>query len=65
VFQLLDSSNDEGLRYVIDIANTLNDSTSDKCAVRPPPVLSHFSGGISPLAAIMEFIWLLFLGHWM
>jgi uncharacterized zinc-type alcohol dehydrogenase-like protein len=37
VYEALSSGNDSGIRYVLDIANTLNDGAFAACADLPPP----------------------------
>jgi len=64
VYELLDGANDEGLRYVLDIENTLNEETETKC-VADPPKLSHVTGTISAVGALKESFWLLFTGKWL
>jgi len=65
IFQQLDGSNDEGVRYVLDIKNSLNGSTGKKCLAKAPPTLGPFFGGMSPIAILKEFVWLLFTGKWL
>mmetsp|Transcript_2911 Transcript_2911/g.3941 ORF Transcript_2911/g.3941 Transcript_2911/m.3941 type:complete len:402 (+) Transcript_2911:411-1616(+) len=54
VFQALDSSNDKGKRYVLDIA-TLNDQAFEKCN-SPPPVLGDNETQMSLFSGIKEAI---------
>ena len=53
-------NNTTGKRYVLDIANTLNKTTKDKC-VLPPPEFEPFdpSGALSIKNVIGELAWLL------
>jgi D-arabinose 1-dehydrogenase-like Zn-dependent alcohol dehydrogenase len=64
IYEKLDGNNDEGIRYVLDIANTLNENTELKYNAEAPK-LGAFSGGISPFAAVREAAWLLFTGKWL
>ena len=50
VYEKLDSANQDGLRYVIDIQASLNEETASKCT-RPPPTLAP--GGQLSLGAIV------------
>jgi len=65
VFELLDGSNDEGVRYVLDIENTLNEDTEGKCVAPPPNLAPVSSGVITPVGAAKEFFWLFFTGKWL
>lgn len=65
IYTKLDGSNDEGLRYVLDIENTLNEKTSEKCEGKEPPTLAPFSGGITPAAAVKEGLYLFVTGKWL
>ncbi len=38
VYEKLDASNESGERFVLDLANTLNEDAFDKCKNVPPPV---------------------------
>lgn len=50
IYELLDSTNDAGLRYVLDLEGSLNESTLEKCTLPPPklgtPVANPTLGGI-------------------
>ena len=47
VFEILDKANDKGLRYVMDIAGTLNADTEEKCKDKAPPDLGPSQSGFS------------------
>jgi uncharacterized zinc-type alcohol dehydrogenase-like protein len=64
IFSKLDSNNDEGIRYVLDIGNTLNEKAVAKCDA-PPPRLKKFEGAIEIPAVIRETSWLLLTGKWL
>jgi len=53
IYTLLDGANDAGVRYVLDIANTLNEATAAKCN-REPPVLSVPTGAMTVCGGIRE-----------
>jgi uncharacterized zinc-type alcohol dehydrogenase-like protein len=61
-YEALDSSNDAGVRYVIDIAGSLNEGAVERCKASPPPKL----GPGTPLT-ISSVLWTLggmvFLGR--
>ena len=63
VYAKLDGANPDAVRYVLDLAGTLNDEAAAKCTA-PPPVISKFSGGLSPCAVIGECCWLLCCCKW-
>lgn len=61
VYTELDKSNPSGLRYVLDIENSLNENT--RCSAAPPnltPSKAHFN----PMSMIPEFLYLLFTFKW-
>jgi len=64
IFSKLDSNNDEAIRYVLDIGNTLNEKAVGKC-VAPAPKLKKFEGGIAIPAVLRETSWLLLTGKWL
>lgn len=57
IYSKLDASNNDGKRYVMDIANTLNGETAAKCADVPPPHLSQAKGNLG-IACCCECCWL-------
>ena len=61
VYSDLDKSNPTGIRYVLDIENTLN---KDTVCTAPPPKLSPSRAHFSPSAMIPEFLYLLFTFKW-
>jgi len=64
VFEKLEKSNDAGVRYVMDIENTLNEETESKCTHPPPALSENFTGGLSVKASLKEGLWLFFTGRW-
>jgi D-arabinose 1-dehydrogenase-like Zn-dependent alcohol dehydrogenase len=44
VYEELDRANQTGLRYVLDIANTLNAETAEKCTASPPQLAPSQAG---------------------
>lgn len=63
-FELLDESNDAGLRYVLDIAGTLNADAASKCTA-PPPKLKPASGNLTYTNILKQTACLFFGGHWL
>ena len=61
VYSELDKGNPTGLRYVLDIENSLNKDTVCNAA---PPVLSPSKAYFSPSSMIPEFLWLFFTFKW-
>ena len=57
VYTKLDSNNDAGLRYVMDIENTLNEDTLLKCTAAAPTI-KPATGTISCCACCSECCWL-------
>lgn len=57
IYQQLDDGNSSNLRYVIDIAGTLNEDTASRC-VDPPPKLLTPTGTLSLPAVLRECCWL-------
>lgn len=64
IYELLDGNNDEGIRYVLDIAGTLNADAEARCTAPPPKLTLNPQGQISVPAAIKEALWLLFTCKW-
>ena len=57
VYRLLDGTNDAGIRYVLDIGNTLNEGTAAKCtaaAANPavPEVMMTICGTLGELCRL-------------
>lgn len=61
VYTKLDGANDEGVRYVLDIANTLKPGVT--CG--EAPTLGHASGTLSLASSLKEGLWLFFTGKWL
>lgn len=55
VFEKLAASNDAGVRYVLDIANTLTESAFEACAKVPPPDLSKGKPRCSVAGTVAKF----------
>ena len=53
IYTGLDGANDTGLRFVLDIGNTLNDKTESACT-DPPPTIAPFKDGISVIGGMYE-----------
>ena len=53
IYELLDGANDMGVRYVLDIGDTLNGETAGKCTA-PPPKLATPTGAMSLLGGLGE-----------
>lgn len=64
VFEKLDSNNDSGIRYVLDIGNTLNEGAYEKCKDVPPPKLQPHKHGITLFGVTREFLWQLCTFKW-
>lgn len=62
IYEELDSSNDQGLRYVLDLKNTLNEDAEAKCTA-PPPKLSTPETAPSLRGIFGECFSMLFV-HW-
>lgn len=58
VYELLDGANDDGVRYVLDIENTLNAETASKCTL-PPPKLGDNPCGAGMRQIIGNALWML------
>lgn len=58
IYSMLDAGNDDGVRMVLDISNTLNAGTEAKCK-DPAPRLGNPSGQISICGGLCEFFRLL------
>jgi len=66
VYEALDSNNDGGVRYVLDIEKTLNEKTEEECTLPPPNLHAPDSSGLlSPGGALKEAMWILFTGKWL
>jgi uncharacterized zinc-type alcohol dehydrogenase-like protein len=67
IFSKLDSNNDEGIRYVLDIANTLNDQAIGAFAVKgaPPPTIKPAHGPLEYPAVAREVCWLVATGKFL
>lgn len=63
VYGLLDSNNESGVRYVLDIQNTLNDDTLAKC-VDPAPKLKAAESGLNLCTILGECFGLFFCCRW-
>jgi uncharacterized zinc-type alcohol dehydrogenase-like protein len=61
VYTKLDGANDEGVRFVLDIANTLKPGLTCGAA----PTISHASGTLSVGSSLKEGLWLFFTGKWL
>jgi len=61
IYTALDSANDAGVRYVLDIEGTLNDATEAKCT-DPPPTLAEPTGTMSLGGGMLEALRLLCTG---
>jgi len=61
VYTDLDKSNPTGIRYVLDIENSLK---KDTVCTAPPPALSPSRAHFSPGSMIPEFLYLLFTFKW-
>ena len=59
IYAQLDSGDAGAVRYVLDIAGTLNEDASARCRDKPPPKLSPFINGISVPAVVKEACWLI------
>eukprot|EP00127_Corallochytrium_limacisporum_P001579 Clim_evm32s66 gene=Clim_evmTU32s66 len=64
IYTALDKGNDSAVRYVLDIENTLNEKTLEKCTA-PPPEIAEPHGTISPWNIVKEFFWLFFTFQWL
>jgi D-arabinose 1-dehydrogenase-like Zn-dependent alcohol dehydrogenase len=64
IFSKLFSNNDEGIRYMSDTGNTLEEEAVAKCDA-PPPKLKKYEGAIEIPAEVRETSWLLFTGKWL
>lgn len=58
IYELLDTSNDAGVRYVLDVAGSLNGATADKC-IALPPTLAPPTGAMSLCGGLSELCRLL------
>jgi uncharacterized zinc-type alcohol dehydrogenase-like protein len=67
VYAKLDSNNDEGIRYVLDIANTLNEKAIGAFAVKaaPPPTIKPAHGTLEIPAVAREVCWLVATGKFL
>ena len=54
VFQKLDGSNESGVRYVLDIANSLNSRTADDCSGVKAPTLKPAENSLSLIPILSE-----------
>lgn len=54
IYEQLESGNDAGMRYVLDIAGSLNAGTAAKCTAPPPTLAPAASGGQSVLGGLGE-----------
>jgi len=63
VYTKLDASNETGLRYVMDIANTLNEETEAKCTL-PPPTLAAPEKPMTVWNFIPEILGMFFFLRW-
>ncbi len=54
IYEKLDSSNETGVRYVLDIENTLNERTMAECEGKPAPVLQPAVNGGLSLGSILS-----------
>merc|ERR1712039_808474 len=55
IYAQLESANDAGVRYVLDIANTLNEATAARCTDKPP-VLSKPTGTMTIGGGVCEML---------
>eukprot|EP00927_Polykrikos_kofoidii_P051252 TRINITY_DN4503_c0_g1_i1.p1 TRINITY_DN4503_c0_g1~~TRINITY_DN4503_c0_g1_i1.p1 ORF type:complete len:407 (-),score=40.68 TRINITY_DN4503_c0_g1_i1:269-1489(-) len=62
VYTQLDNANNDGLRYVLDIAGTLNDAAIGTC-INPPPTISP-TAGFSWGGVVREACWLFCTCNW-
>lgn len=53
IYTMLDASNDAGVRFVLDIASSLDDETVARCTL-PPPVLAKPTGPMSIVGGLLE-----------
>ena len=53
IYSQLDAANDAGVRFVLDIAGSLDDSTAARCTL-PPPTLAKPIGAMSIVGGVME-----------
>jgi len=65
VYELLDSNNDEGIRYVMDIQGTLNEAAAEKCESVAAPKLSPAHSPFSKWSIVKELSWFICTGKWM
>lgn len=65
IMETLDGNNDDAVRYVLDIANTLNEAAVDQCKNIPPPNLKEHKGGITLWSIVKEFSWQFFCLKWL
>jgi hypothetical protein len=65
ILSKLDSNNDEGIRYVLDIANTLKEKVIEAFAVKgaPPPTIKPAHGTLEIPAVAREVCWLFATGN--
>jgi len=61
IFTDLDGANDAGVRYVLDIAGSLNENTSAKCSTARPPTLAVPKGAMTLSGSIIEMLRLICL----
>lgn len=64
IMEKLGSNNDEAIRYVLDIENTLNESAVEACKDVPAPELKEHRGGITLFSVVREFLWQFFTFKW-
>ena len=58
IYTALDGANDAGVRYVLDIANTLNEKTKAECTSEPPTLAKptgtmSLSGGLGEACRLL------------
>jgi D-arabinose 1-dehydrogenase-like Zn-dependent alcohol dehydrogenase len=65
IFEKLGENNDDGIRYVLDLENTLNEGAFEKCKDVPAPKLAKHTKGISLSSVTRELMWQLFTFKWL
>jgi len=65
VFEKLEENNDDGIRFVLDIENTLNQGAFEKCKDVPAPKLKPHTKGITLFSVTREFLWQLCTFKWL